>query len=695
MKNKLDTLEFLMSNDKTSKIIKEAFNSPIGSTKRERAKAILSILKRASGEDGKGSAANFEAYNRPEEKKKEYGFESYIVFPYVPDPNEDGQGDASSYMENLKNTTLGGPLVGAGEKIGSAFQKAGSTIGSGLSSALDRTASIYKIPGQMASSAYNVLPEPVKELNMAVYGYDPKTGLKIGETPTKTTSTPTKTTGLGTQENVTYGYDPSVFKIEGATGETTGETVGETAGEESTEAGDLKTLYDNLVNSDYSLKKVENPTTNEELLYNLAVDAISKNTGSELFASSVLGNKDYATLFPGAEDFFGKSLADAKKETSDLLKKEYGVDELKNEVLNITKRNSTLKTDATNYIKGKDEYVKALDAKLNEANDRFLSGDVSDPALQKSYENYKNYLTVLKGRQEQSYQDYLQQTIDMASSELQTLSNSYTSAVNAFNEAITSENASTEEQYNNIKTALTGMYTSLEAAENTNMTKAMNYLTLAQSNLNMLKLLDGSGISYTPEEESDLHDLAKTALTTEIKVGTNTINIPKPTINLYDEISSRDASAARIFLDEYSSALQNYISSGEATPEGIDSYKTQISSLSEAYPTVAGNLYNILSGSTATASDKKVINSKFDSIISKLGMYLSGKAGGAFGSGILAGEYNSDRLIKDLVAIGLGRTAAEKLAKSFAPYIGTSGMIESIKNGGASSLITTINTYAE
>jgi hypothetical protein len=291
----------------------------------------------------------------------------------------------------------------------------------------------------------------------------------------------------------------------------------------------------------------------------------------------------------------------------------------------------------------------------------------------------------------------------MASSELQTLSNSYTSSVNAFNEAITSENASTEEQYNNIKNALTGMYTSLETAEATNMTKAMNYLTLAQSNLNMLKLLDGNGVSYTPEEESDLHDLAKTSLTIEKKVGDNTINVPKSTVNLYDEINSRDATAAKIFIDEYSSALQSYISSGTATTEEIDAYKNQISALSEAYKSIdptfesrtAGNLYNIVSGATSTAGDKKVINSKFDAIVSKLGMYLSGKAGGAFGTGILAGEYGSERLIKDLVAIGLSRTASEKLAKSFAKDIGKSGVIESIKNGGASSLITTINTYAE
>lgn len=704
-KNKLETLEFLMSNEKTSKIIKEAFDAPLGSTKREKARAILSILKRASGEDGRGSAATYMAEEKSSEPKKEYGFENYVVFPYVPDPSEDGQGQGEAtndYWSNLKNTTIGGSILGTAEK-------AGNTIGNALGSYVDtfwnkNPISLTNLPNTLLNynksvlgQASKLIPQEVKDVNTALYGYDPKTGLKIGETPGVKTTPQTSTSQ---QYPSTPNYNPSIFKTQEAkespyaiAPEGDADTTGETP---ATDQESLTSLYDNLLNSDYGLKKVENPTTNEEKLYNMAIDAIARNTGSELFASSVLGNKNYSSLIPGAEDFFGKSLSDIRKENSDLLKEEYGVDELKNEVLNITKRNSTLKTDATNYIKGKDEYVKTLDAKLNEANDRYLSGDVSDPALQKSYENYKNYLTILKGRQEQNYQDYLQQTVDMANAELSTLSNAYNDSITSFNSAITNVNASDEETYNNIKNSLTGMYTSLSAAEETNMTKAMNYLTLAQSNINLLKMLDSNGGgNYTPDDELKMHDLAKSALTISAKSGTDTINIPKDTVNLYNEINSRDETAAKIFYDEYSSALQNYVGSEISTPEGLERYKTQIDELNQYYPNLAGKLYSIVSSTSATAADKKVINNKFNDILSKLTMYLNGRAGGAFGSGLLAGGYDATRLIKDLQALGMTYESAQKLSTSFAPYIGNTEMISSIKTGGPSSLITTINTYAQ
>jgi len=718
MKNKLDTLDFLMSNDKTSKIIKEAFGAPIGSSKREMAKAILSIMNRASGDDGKGSASVSVSSGKIERSDpKDYGFESYIVFPYVPDP-EDGQGAVTDYWSNLGNTNIvkgainsfqNPPWASSQEEI-AAKEKESEEF---------RNRKTINPFVEAISGVNSVLPTDIRNFNLAVAGYDPTTGKKLGDNSNKNTSISSgsniSSPWLGYSSR--FGFPSSTDTIpsfgknlqatdQNSKSDSSGKEYGySTVNTPTVSADTIGTNTSNLettnynttedgIMTDYSLKKIENPTTNEEKLYNLAIDAISRNTGSSMFATGIMGNKDYSSMLPGYEDYFGKNLADIKKENSDLLKKEYGLDDLKRSVLDTAKRNSVLKTDATNYIKGKDEYLRTINDKLTAADDKFLSGDVSDPAIQKSYNNYKTYLTILKGRQEQNYQDYLQQTIDTASAELTTLSDTYKSAVDSFNTAIQYENASDEETFNNIKNSLTGMYEALSTAEEVNMTKSMNYLNLAKSNMDMIKYLEtNSGSSnYTIEDEIKLVKLAQDLLTSSIKTDSGNVLVPKANINLYNEISNRDAVSAKIFINEYGSALRNYIDNNVNGLSALPDYETQIKSLAQYYPNLAGSLYSIISASKITGGDKKVIDSKFNDIVDRISKLVNKASTGFLGFG---GQYTADTLRNDLKSLGLSEESSRRLSLLIANAQGQSGIIESIKAAGPQALITTLTNYAE
>ena len=90
IKRKNDLFHSIMSNPKLARTFKEAVSSPIGSTKREQAKSILSIMKKVGGvnmQDGQGGPMNSSTpmmINSTSNTTPVNDFSNLMVFPALP-----------------------------------------------------------------------------------------------------------------------------------------------------------------------------------------------------------------------------------------------------------------------------------------------------------------------------------------------------------------------------------------------------------------------------------------------------------------------------------------------------------------------------------------------------------------------------------------------------------------------------------
>ena len=215
-------------------------------------------------------------------------------------------------------------------------------------------------------------------------------------------------------------------------------------------------------------------------------EAIQKQYGPELFAK----------LMQGA------SLTQQEEQLKQTLTQEYDLNNLlakKNEMENMT---PTVKQDMTDYIKGRDTYVKKIDNMINSVNSTMASTDISNPVTNKMYTDYKNYLLTLKGRQNQRYTEYLNRSIEQYNTDLTGIQNQYQNAVTSYNSALKSGDDLLENQYKETHDILVNMYNSLEKGPQTlaDRQKAMNELNTTA--LSTASSISGYKQDYLSEESS-------------------------------------------------------------------------------------------------------------------------------------------------------------------------------------------------
>lgn len=182
--------------------------------------------------------------------------------------------------------------------------------------------------------------------------------------------------------------------------------------------------------------------------YNAAPSYIKENVGPELFAK----------LMQGA------SLTDQQAELASTLKTTYDLDNLLAKKNKLEQLNPTIKQDMTDYIKSRDNYVSSIDGMLDNVNQTMATTDISNPGTNKMYQDYKNYLLTLKGRQNQRYAQYLNTSIDQYNNELTGIQNQYTNAVSAYDTALKSGGDRIKDHYDETHKILTDMYKTLEDA---------------------------------------------------------------------------------------------------------------------------------------------------------------------------------------------------------------------------------------
>lgn len=200
--------------------------------------------------------------------------------------------------------------------------------------------------------------------------------------------------------------------------------------------------------------------------YQILSKAVGAGIGSEMFARQIMSDKaQWEKFFPGVEYPEGASLSQQAASLFGNLKNEFDLDNKQKELLKLQNAGLTFTDDFRNYIKGRDENIANLDKMIEGAKSQMATGDMSNPNTRKRMDNYLTYLYTLRGRQTNSYNEYLNQGINLYNKKLTVMQRDYENAAKNVQEALTFKGAILEEDYNLYHGQLTQLYNNLANQE--------------------------------------------------------------------------------------------------------------------------------------------------------------------------------------------------------------------------------------
>ena len=231
----------------------------------------------------------------------------------------------------------------------------------------------------------------------------------------------------------------------------------------------------------------------QSLIEEAAILGVGKNA---LFIS-IMEDKNKLRMIPGLENMpdealesmEGAFLSDKLDDLSDSLKKQFKLEAFGNRVELLNSRGLTITDDLNNYISSKDEYVEKLDGMIMDTKEAI--SETTTPWVEKRLNKYMDYLTIMKGKQQTRYIDYLNMGINYHNAEITRAESAYTSAYNRFNDELKTEGAKTAEKYNVLKSLIFEMYDNVTGREKNEMEAEKLQNDLIKSRAEALKALAG------------------------------------------------------------------------------------------------------------------------------------------------------------------------------------------------------------
>lgn len=193
-------------------------------------------------------------------------------------------------------------------------------------------------------------------------------------------------------------------------------------------------------------------------------ESVKAGEGPSSFSMRILANKNLLGTVLGLPkevlDSFPDTglLSDQLNTLQDTVNKQFHLDEQLTNLTSMQNSGLTVKSDLQAYIRGKDEYLGKLDKMLDDFNYKTAYMDTSDPNVAKRMDNYRNYLTILQGRQNMRYIDFLNTAIDSENAKLTQATNLYNLSLTKAEQAFTRAERVTTESYGLIKGSLEDMY---------------------------------------------------------------------------------------------------------------------------------------------------------------------------------------------------------------------------------------------
>jgi len=487
-----------MSNPKLSKIISDAVDAPVGSTKKARAKSILSILKKTNpnkiylGNDGQGGPLDNLSYS-PSIGGNYIQPSAQQSNTPTPTPTGTTANIFSSAWDEVKN--IGSDIVDWASKpqTNTVVFPASPTFKSmipnatsaSLSDVANNVVSIFSnsVTGSKTSPSLINFPNlsKIDTVPKPVIGMSPYTPVKsTTQGISGTSGAPIMSSGISGASGTTT--DKTVTKPDGTTIKTTSTQT--TPDPTKTGTGSGSSIYSSSGSSEKITTKGPAETSGK-----LTGTPPVKGSTSMSLADLKSNAKYYVDNFLGADMYAQdmlqnmgvKTPTEANAELAESLKDDYNLTALLEERTKLADATPGAVQDMTDYVKGRDQFVSKINNLMDKSNAMASGMDMTNPDNINMVNSYQQYLSVLKGRQNQQYGTYIDKSITNLKNDLNKIDDQYQNALSLYNSAYKTGAEMNKDSYDNAKKALTDMYDALADAP-------QKLLNLQKSQLQVLKL---------------------------------------------------------------------------------------------------------------------------------------------------------------------------------------------------------------
>lgn len=216
-------------------------------------------------------------------------------------------------------------------------------------------------------------------------------------------------------------------------------------------------------------------TKDEQDRFSPLYEAYKGQVGPKTTAINIMSDKEkMKKMFPNIPEDqlpIGASLAGQLNDLEVNLKKETKLNDYKANLENLRDQGVTIDEDIQTYINERDSYGKSLDRMINNFQEKTIKMDMSNPYNAKIADNYMGYLTVLKGREQKGYADYLKRGVQYYNDTFKMAENNYNRLKSQFDEELSSAKDFTKEKFNYFSTMIEEMATSLKSKEESQLKK--------------------------------------------------------------------------------------------------------------------------------------------------------------------------------------------------------------------------------
>lgn len=472
-------LKAIMNDPKTSKLIEEAWNAPVGSTKRAQARAIMTSLKRASrNNDGMGGPGDV-----PSSSSLGYfgpnNFSGKTSFSPV-DQNYQNLNTASSM--SASTTAIPTILPAAPQDLGiNSWNRPSSLPGLALKAGGGLLNLIGSVPGAIGSTVKAGGNAVLGGLaNVAGTEYGLGRNLMNWAMSSNYKGTPLNENNpildfaagrsqAARDEMLKWPVVQSIAKGQGNRMQTASNTQAAT----TNGTGPTSTNSQNQG----SAPVTEVPPTDQDTemlpwqsLQTIIQDAVNSGAPASSIAYQVMGNRDLLKkLFPNIpeDQLPAATLAETVKDLEERLKEATGLDDLARQKMNLVNSGNYLVQDLNDYIAGRDEYVKKVDSMIDSVKGKALTNALmTDPQSQRSNEAYLNMLYLLKGQQNKRYLDLVNAASAKYNADMTSLDNEVAVKSNEYQTLLAQDAPIAQEQYNQILNSVVGYIQAYSTAIN-------------------------------------------------------------------------------------------------------------------------------------------------------------------------------------------------------------------------------------
>jgi len=488
-KKKNDLMKSIMSNPKMARSFKEAIAAPIGSTKRNEAKTVLSIMKKVGGlrNDGMGGPLDG-SIGMSKQSSPLSPTGSYYIFPAAPKLKTTQQA-SSDPIADIKNMFSNNPMI---KSVGDTISSAASSIKNSNTSSYvapktnEPNMSVAPVSNNNNQTNMSVAPNSNANMTIASTG-QPGVGSMPESTNTNTTNTDAVKKlqlDLNAKNAGQPGWKPLV--VDGIMGPKTTAAqnfvpVENTGNNTNNTGGATRTFDNNTTTNTTDSNGVPQINFKSD-----AAQAVKEGTGAGFFAMNEANAK------------FGGSLQEYINKLDEKLKNDFNLEPLELELSNLKAESENFIPTLTSYMKGKDQYSSAIDKMIDNAESQLLTTNMADPYTANQYQNYMTYLYTLKGRQNERYGNYLNAAISDYNADVTKVQSNYDNVYQRYTDALTRQGTLAQNEYNTLYTTMADLYTNLENAP----IKAQNARILQQQiDANDLALLQNGVDSGTIYED--------------------------------------------------------------------------------------------------------------------------------------------------------------------------------------------------